>query len=69
MVPALYLNLSSSNLYSYAGIINVGEQLLTLNAKPATCTADVYSGDEYCSDCGELLKTGTVIKAKGHTGQ
>ena len=33
---------------------------------PATCTTD---GMEYevCSDCGEIIGTPTVIKAKGHT--
>ena len=37
------------------------------NAKDATCTVDGYTGDTYCKRCGALLKTGTVIKAKGHT--
>ena len=37
------------------------------NAKEATCTDDGYTGDTYCKDCGALLKTGSVLKAKGHT--
>ena len=37
------------------------------NAKAATCTEDGYSGDTYCTDCGEKIGTGTPIPAKGHT--
>lgn len=36
------------------------------NKKEVTCEIDGYSGDEYCSDCGELLKKGTIITAIGH---
>lgn len=36
------------------------------NAKQATCTEQGYTGDTICADCGETLKTGTVIAAKGH---
>lgn len=38
----------------------------TRNKKEVTCEIDGYSGDEYCTDCGELLKKGTVITASGH---
>ena len=38
------------------------------NAKKASCTEDGYTGDTYCRDCGEKLRSGTVIKAAGHTG-
>ena len=37
------------------------------NAKTATCTVDGYTGDTYCKSCGVLLKTGSVIRATGHT--
>lgn len=37
------------------------------NVVEATCTQDGYSGDTYCADCGELLQTGTVIPATGHS--
>ena len=37
------------------------------NAKEATCTKPGYTGDTYCTDCGEKIGTGTVIPAKGHT--
>lgn len=36
------------------------------NAKGAACTEDGYTGDTYCTDCGELLKSGTAIPALGH---
>ena len=37
------------------------------NAKDATCTKDGYTGDTYCTDCGALVSSGTVITANGHT--
>ena len=36
------------------------------NAKAATCTADGYSGDVYCTNCGKLIESGSVTKAVGH---
>lgn len=33
------------------------------DAKEATCTEDGYTGDTYCSVCGELLEKGEVIPA------
>ena len=39
----------------------------TRNASEATCTADGYTGDCYCVDCGEKLGNGEVIPATGHT--
>lgn len=35
--------------------------------KAATCTKAGYTGDTYCKDCGELLKTGKETDALGHT--
>lgn len=37
-----------------------------VNAKPATCTEDGYTGDTVCADCGKVLAKGEVIKALGH---
>ena len=37
------------------------------DAKDATCTEEGYTGNTYCSDCDELISTGEVIPAKGHT--
>ncbi len=31
-----------------------------------TCTEDGYSGDTYCSDCGELIRQGETVEAIGH---
>ena len=36
------------------------------NAKAATCTLDGYSGDIYCTNCGNLIEAGSVMKAVGH---
>lgn len=35
--------------------------------KAATCTKAGYTGDTYCKDCGELLKTGKETDVLGHT--
>lgn len=40
----------------------------TINYLAAKCTEDGYSGDVYCAGCNELLNTGTVIPATGHSG-
>ena len=37
------------------------------NKKSATCTANGYTGDTYCKDCGLLLKSGKTISATGHS--
>ena len=37
------------------------------NAKEATCTAEGYTGDTYCKDCGAKLQTGKAIAKKAHT--
>ena len=34
---------------------------------PATCTTDGYTGDQVCSICGEIVKKGEIIPAKGHS--
>ena len=36
------------------------------DAKDATCTEEGYTGDTYCTDCGEKLADGEAIPAKGH---
>ena len=36
-------------------------------AKTATCTEAGYSGDTYCTDCGEKIAAGSAIAARGHT--
>lgn len=37
------------------------------NKKDATCTEDGYTGDTCCKACGEIIASGKVIHAKGHT--
>ena len=37
------------------------------NKKDATCTEDGYTGDTCCKACGEIIASGKVITAKGHT--
>jgi len=37
-----------------------------VNAKPATCDEDGYTGDKVCAECGEVFEKGTSIAAKGH---
>ena len=36
------------------------------NQKDATCTADGYTGDTYCKDCGDKISSGSKITASGH---
>ena len=38
-----------------------------VNHKDATCTDDGYTGDIVCSVCNEVLETGTVLSALGHS--
>ena len=37
------------------------------DAAEATCTVAGYTGDTYCTECGVLTASGTVISAKGHS--
>lgn len=41
-------------------------ELVTKNAKKATCTEEGYTGDEHCSLCDEIVKEGELIPAAGH---
>lgn len=36
------------------------------NKKDANCTEDGFTGDVYCTDCGELVTAGTKINKLGH---
>ncbi len=36
------------------------------DAKEATCTENGYTGDTYCTDCGQLVVAGEVVEATGH---
>lgn len=37
------------------------------DAKEATCTEDGYTGDIYCTDCGQKIGDGSAVSAKGHS--
>ena len=39
------------------------------NEKKATCTEEGYSGDIYCTDCGELIKKGSATEKADHNWQ
>lgn len=41
-------------------------QVEVRNQADTTCTADGYTGDTYCADCGELLSYGESSSAYGH---
>ena len=36
------------------------------NVKEATCTREGYTGDTYCTDCGEKLSDGKILPKKDH---
>ena len=36
------------------------------NEKKATCTEEGYTGDTYCTDCGELIKKGSATEKANH---
>lgn len=53
---------------SVQSIPETGHQNTELrNKKEATCTAEGYTGDTYCKDCGAKLQTGKAIAKKAHT--
>ncbi len=39
----------------------------TVNYYDSDCSAEGYTGDTYCRDCGEKISTGTAIPMKAHT--
>ena len=39
------------------------------NKSDATCTDNGYSGDTYCTSCGEVLQSGSQIAATGHNNE
>ena len=53
---------------SVQSIPETGHQNTELrNKKEANCTAEGYTGDTYCKDCGVKLQTGKAIAKKAHT--
>ena len=49
-----------------ATIAKLAHTIEIRDAKAATCTEAGYTGDEYCTACGKLVKAGTEIAATGH---
>ena len=43
------------------------KNIVTINAKEATCEEKGYTGDEFCNDCKKTTDPGIEINAKGHT--
>ena len=43
------------------------KNIVTINAKEATCEEKGYTGDEFCNDCKKIIDPGIEINAKGHT--
>lgn len=73
--PALHLNLSSSDLWTYAGTVSsdgnstgcLHENTERRDGKEATCKEEGCTGYTFCSDCGMKLKDDNeTIPAKGH---
>ena len=44
----------------------LGHTTSLINAKNATCTADGYTGDTYCSTCKQTITKGSAIAKLGH---
>ena len=72
--PALHLNLSSSDLWTYAGTVSsdgsstgcLHENTELKGESEATCKEEGRTGDIYCNDCGVKVKDNEMIPAKGH---
>lgn len=43
------------------------KNIVTINAKDATCEEKGYTGDKFCNDCKKTIDPGIEINAKGHT--
>lgn len=52
---------------SYEKNVCLHENTEVRNASGSACTVAGYTGDTYCLDCGELIASGTVIPATGHS--
>lgn len=71
--PALHLNLSSSEVWTYAGTVSsdgtstecLHQNVEIRDKKEAGCMEGGYTGDTCCSDCGFRIKRGEVTPSKG----
>lgn len=44
----------------------LGHNYVTVNAVPATCVSQGYTGDEVCANCGRINNEGSVIPTTAH---
>ncbi|MDD6604138.1 MAG: Ig-like domain-containing protein, partial [Eubacteriales bacterium] len=63
------ITVTSGNVKAIVNVEVICEHLhkKTVNAKVASCSAEGYSGDKICSDCGVILEKGTSTPKKAHT--
>ena len=66
MTPEDALNLKGDKFYATVAQWHVASSTLA-NVKSATCTAEGYTGDKVCANCGEILEKGKVIAKTAHT--
>ena len=60
---------TSEGNYTYTyktGVLAITHDIELRNVKEATCTAGGYSGDKYCTVCGETIESGTATEPLGH---
>ena len=66
MTPEDALNLKGDKFYATVAQWHVASSTLA-NVKAATCTAEGYTGDKVCANCGEILEKGKTIAKTAHT--
>ncbi len=53
--------------YTDQFVAALGHTTLLQDATDATCDADGYTGDAFCTTCNTIVEEGTLIPAPGHT--
>ena len=62
MIEEIMQNVEGDPTPDYCNHYNVA----TKEGYPPTCEYDGYTGEEYCADCGTVIKNGEIIPALGH---
>ena len=44
-----------------------GHTLTVINQKDSTCTAEGYTGDQFCTTCEQIVTAGATIEKKAHS--
>ena len=65
MTPQEVQNLPGDTFYATVAQWHA-ESATLANVKAATCTAEGYTGDKVCANCGEVLKKGETIPKTAH---